>query len=124
MRTEWDHALRAVTLTEIQVDGSERRPDGKWRSSPWAFTMRDSTNAVAKLVEMLPDVDLRFARIVYVKFRFDFDLDGRVRTIVVKVKPEDRVSFRRDAFEPQIMEHLRRNGLCLPRPASLAAAAE
>ena len=102
MRTEWDHALRAVTLTEIQVDGSERRPDGKWRSSPWAFTMRDSTNAAAKLVEMLPDVDLRYARIVYVKFRFDFDLDGRVRTIVVKVKPEDRVSFRRDAFEAQI----------------------
>ena len=79
---------------------------------------------MAKLVEMLPDVDLRYARIVYVKFRFDFDLDGRVRTIVVKVKPEDRVSFRRDAFEAQIMEHLRRNGLCLPRPASLAAAAE
>ena len=124
MRTEWDHALRAVTLTEVQVDGSERRPDGKWRSSPWAFTMRDSTNAVAKLVEMLPDVDLRYARIVYVKFRFDFDLDGKVRTIVVKVKPEDRVSFRRDAFEPQIMEHLRRNGLCLPRVAALAAAAE
>jgi hypothetical protein len=124
MRTEWDQGLRAVTTTEIQVDGSERRADGKWRASPWAATIRDSTNAVARLLEMSPDVDLRFARIVYVKFRFDFDLDGRVRTIVAKVKPKDRVSFRRNAFEAQIMEHLRRNGLCLPRPASLAAAAE
>lgn len=124
MRTEWDHALRAVAITEIQIDGSERRADGKWRASPWAATIRDSTNAVAKLIEMAPDVDLRFARIVYIKFRFDFDLDGKVRTIIVKVKPEDRVSFRRDAFERQIMEHLRRNGLCLPRPASLAVAAE
>jgi hypothetical protein len=119
-RTEWDPSLRAVAVTELQVDGSELSQ----RNSPWALTVRDTTNAIAKAAELVPELDMRQVRIVFLKLRFDFDLDGKVRKIMVKVKPTDRVSFRRDAFESQILEHLRRNCLCLSRPAPLAVAAE
>lgn len=59
--------------------------------------------------------------IVYLKIEFTFRLHGKPRRIMVKIKPPDTVSFRRDIFEAKIMEHLRRNGLCLPRPTLVGA---
>ena len=61
--------------------------------------------------------------IVYLKLEFTFRLHGKQRRIVVKIKPPRTVSFRRDVFEARIMEHLRRNGLCVPRPTLFSAAA-
>lgn len=75
--------------------------------------------------KLSPDLDLATARINTLKVEFTFRLHGKERRIMVKVKPPGLVSFRRDAFEARIMEHLRRNGLSVSRRTyPIAAAAE
>ena len=73
---------------------------------------------------MMPLARFRAVEIIYLKLEFMFRLHGKPRRIMVKIKPPRTVSFRRDVFEARIMEHLRRNGLCLPRPTLLSAAAD
>ncbi len=118
---DWDEELDRVRITEIQVDEGET---GEHRRHPrWSATVRDHMNAVARLSEMAPDLNLGTSRINYLKIEFTFRLDGKPRRITVKIKPPEEVSFRRDAFENRIMEHLRRNGLCIPRRSVAAAVA-
>jgi hypothetical protein len=124
-RTEWDDELERLHVIEVQVDEGERTVDGRTRHPRWAMTVRDNQNAIARLAETVPDLDLGTARINYLKVEFTFKLNGKPRRIMVKIKPPGLVCFRRDVFEDRIMEHLRRNGLCIPRqPDTVAVAAE
>jgi hypothetical protein len=122
-RHEWDPEVQSVAVKEIQVDEGEHEIDGKQRFSPWAMTVRDSRNAVDRLLELSPDVDLADLRINYAKFEFRFDVGGTESKVLVKIKPPDIASFRDHSFEEKIMEHLRRNGIRLTRTADATAVA-
>ena len=125
-RTDWDEDVVRLRITEIQADEGEQVVGGRRkRYSRWGLIVRDYQNALARLAELAPDLDLATARINYLKVEFTFRLHGKERRIMVKIKPPGVVSFRRDAFEARIIEHLRRNGLCVSRRTDpLAVAAE
>jgi len=121
----WDPETNAILLKEIQIDEGEHEVEGKVRYSPWAMTVRDSRNAITRLVELAPDVDFDDLRINYVKLEFRFESNGREHKVLVKVKPPNIAIFRNHAFEKQIREHLERNGIRLARqPVPTAAAAK
>jgi hypothetical protein len=121
----WDPDTNAILVKEIQIDEGEHEVDGKVRYSPWAMTVRDSQNAIVRLVELAPDIDFDDLRISYVKLEFRFESGGREHKVIVKVKPPNIASFRNHAFEKQILEHLERNGIRLTRqPVATAVAAE
>ena len=112
-------------MKEIQIDEGEHEVEGKVRYSPWAMTVRDSQNAIVRLVELAPDIDFDDLRINYVKLEFRFESGGREHKVIVKEKPPNIASFRNHAFEKQILEHLERNGIRLTRqPVATAVAAE
>jgi hypothetical protein len=119
----WDPEVVSIKVKEIQVDEGEHDVDGKTRYSPWAMTVRDSRNAVARLVELAPDADFQDLRINYVKLEFHFNVEGKETQILVKVKPPNVASFRDHSFEDRIMEHLERNGIRIARSSLPSAAA-
>jgi hypothetical protein len=121
LKVDWDNELKKVRIVEVQF--AAEQPPEKRRRALWALTIRDAQNALRRAAKMLRWHNFGALEIVYLKLEFTFRLHGKSRRIMVKIKPPDTVSFRRDNFEAQIMEHLRRNGLCLPRPTLLGAAA-
>ena len=121
----WDPDINSIIIKEIQVDEGEHKVNGRMRFSPWAITVRDSQDAVWRLLDMAPDIDLRDLRINYVKIEFRIESGGREHKIVVTVKPPNVASFRNHAFERKILEHLERHGIRLAgQPVPVAAAAE
>ena len=119
----WDPDVLNVTVREIQIDEGEHEVDGRTRYSPWAMTVRDSRNAIVRLIELAPDVDFQDLRINYVKLEFRFSVEGKETRVVVKVKPLNVASFRDHSFENKIMEHLERNGIRITRRTVPAIAA-
>ena len=120
LETDWDTDLEKVRIVEVQI--AEGRPPDKPRRAPWALTIRDARNPLRRASQMMRWLDFAAVEIIYLKLEFTFRLHGKPRRIIVKIKPPHTVSFRRDVFEAKIMEHLRRNGLCLPRPTLFSAA--
>ncbi|GEM_PF-5824748 len=94
-------------MTEIQVDSGER--------GGWMVTARDRHDALLLLLDRCPELDLSRARINYVKLRFTFSAGRRKRSRTVKIKPPSIASFNRSTLEARVLEHLRRNGLCVQR---------
>jgi hypothetical protein len=117
LKTGWDDDLKKVRIAEIQVMEEEEEGGGRRRRSPWVLTVRDPRNAIKQLKRLLPWINFGTIGINYLKLEFKFWLHGKYRYIMVKIKPKDVVSFRQHVYEDRIMEHLRRNGLCLPRPS-------
>ena len=119
MKTDWDEDLKRVRIAEIQVMEEEAEVAGTTRNrrSPWVLTVRDSRNAIKQLKRLLPWINFETIGINYLKLEFKFWLHGKNRFIMVKIKPKDVVSFRQHVYEDRIMEHLRRNGIALPRPS-------
>lgn len=113
----------SILVKEIQIDEGEHEVDGKIRYSPWAMTVRDSQNAIMRLYELAPDVDLRDLRINHVKLEFRFRNDDREDKVLVKVKPKNTASFRNHAYEKQILEHLERNGIRHPAQSGSSGSA-
>jgi hypothetical protein len=104
---EWDPTLLGAKVTEIQVDDGAR--------GGWAITVRDPIDAVSKLFEICPELDLTppDTRVNYVKVRFTFSMGTKKRKKTVKIKPPSVASFDRSSLEAQVLEHLKRNGLCV-----------
>lgn len=122
LENDWDEELEKVRIVEVQI--AEEFPPDKPRRAPWALTLRDARNPLRRTTQMMGWLDFGAVEIIYLKLEFTFRLHGKPRRIMVKIKPPGAVSFRRDVFEARIMEHLRRNGLCEPRPTLFSAAAD
>ncbi|MCQ4159221.1 hypothetical protein NON00_04700 [Roseomonas sp. GC11] len=120
---DWDEELREVFVKEIEVD--EADPDrASPGGSPWRLTVWDNENALARLSEMVPGIDLATLRISHLKLLLRFDVDGRRQDVMVTIRPHNVVSFRDHMFEARIFQHLRHNGLSEAMPSlQLAAAA-
>ena len=104
---EWDPQLLDARVTEIQIDS------GEWGG--WMMTVRDPQDALLHLLDKCPEMDLSKAHINYVKLRFVFSAGRRKRKKTVKIKPPSLASFDRSTLEAKVLEHLKRNGLCVPR---------
>ncbi len=136
----FDHGdcRRLYTLDPIAKAGADFRLDGAWDpdlldaavieiqfyNQPrggWVMTIRDAQDAIARLYEKCPDVDLTKAEINYVRLRFTFLLNGKKRKRTVKIKPPSLASFDRASLEDKVMEHLKHNGFCVSRHAAAAA---
>jgi hypothetical protein len=120
---EWDSELIGAAVTEVQIKAKvyERELRRRKRSA-WAATIRDSRDAIGKLFEMCPSLDLQDVDINYVRIRFAFLIDGKTRRRTVRVQPPGVASFNRTSLESKIMEHLRRNGFCIPRRSAATSA--
>lgn len=122
-RNDWDDDLKEVLVKEIEID--EANPERSGRGgSPWHLNMWDNENALARLYEMLPGIDLATLRISHVKLLLRFDVDGERREVLVTIRPHNVASFRDHMFEARIFEHLQQNGFSQATPPlQLAAAA-
>lgn len=120
---DWDDDLREVFVKEIEVDEADPDRAGPG-GSPWRLTVWDNENALARLYEMVPGIDLAALRISHLKLLLRFDVDGRRRDVMVTIRPHNVASFRDHMFEARIFQHLRQNGLSeATPPLQLAAAA-
>ena len=111
---EWDPDLVEAAVVEIQFYNQPR--------GGWVMTIRDAKDAIGRLYEKCPDMDLTETQINYVRLRFTFLLNGKKRKRTVKIKPPSLASFDRASLEDKVMEHLKHNGFCLSRRAAAAAA--
>jgi hypothetical protein len=114
---DWDDEFVRCHVAEIQVSDSKR---GGWR-----VTVRDPVDALQRLCNGDEDLDLAHVEINHIKLQMEFNSAGRKRKKTVKIKPPSVVSFDRKDLEDNVMEHLKRNGFCIPRdhaPVSVAAA--
>ncbi len=120
----WDEDLKDVVLKEIEVDEGEiGRPSR--RGSPWSVKVWDNENALARLYELAPEIEIGSLRIEHIKLQMNFLFEGKIREILVTIRPKNTVSFRDHAFEARIFEHLRENGIWQPNePGKTAAAAD
>lgn len=122
-RNDWDDDLKEVVIKEIEIDEGDPERAGRG-GSPWRLTLWDNQNALARLFEMKPGMDLAALRISHMKLLLRFDVDGRRRDVLVTIRPHNVASFRDHMFEARVFEHLRQNGISeTTAPLQLAAAA-
>jgi hypothetical protein len=125
----FDASIRRVQIVEVQADRINTDPrTGEVRSYE-TFTARDhKDNALARLGEIAPAIAFRLDayRIGHIVIRIHFDVgEKKPVRVAVKIRPPGIAMFKRHRFEAQIMELLRRNGLCNERePSQTALAAE
>ncbi|MCB1489266.1 MAG: hypothetical protein KDJ88_17645 [Bauldia sp.] len=123
----FDASIRKVQVVEAQVDRVSRDLFGEFDKLEWSFIARDSKDsALVRLHEAKPEIEFNTGdwRIGHLVLRVRIDTGGREpASVTVKVKPRAAVTFRRHRFEAQIMELLRRNGICCDRDTDRAAVA-
>lgn len=120
-KNDWDEDLKEIFVKQVDVDEAEEGHIGRG-GSPWALSMRDTENALARLYEMVPEIDLAVLRIETIKLLLRFEVDGRKRDVLVTIRPNNVASFRDHMFEARIFQHLRENGFVQSPPALPAVA--
>jgi len=120
-RNDWDEDLKEVVVKQVDVDEAEEGHTGRG-GSPWSLSMRDNENALARLYEVMPDIDLGALRIETIKLLLRFELEGKKRDVLVTIRPNNVASFRDHMFEARIFQHLRENGFVQSLPALPAIA--
>ncbi len=123
-KNDWDEDLKEVFIKQLDVDEAEEGHTGR-AGSPWSMSMHDNENALARLYEMVPNIDLGTLRIETLKLLLRFEFEGKRRDVLVTIRPHNVASFRDHMFEARIFQHLRENGFVQPLstlPASAAAA--
>jgi hypothetical protein len=122
-KNDWDDDLKEVFVKEIEIDEADPERGGRG-GSPWRLNMWDNEDALARLYEMVPGIDLAALRISHVKLLLRFEVDGERRDVLVTIRPHNVASFRDHMFEARIFEHLHQNDFSQAAPPlQLAAAA-
>jgi hypothetical protein len=106
---DWDDNLTKVAVTCVEINEGKHGKPGR-AGSPWTMSVSDNVNAVRRLFDLCPDLDLATLRVAHVKMRMRFEIKGERRELTVSVKVPNGVSFRDHMFEARIFEHLRCNG--------------
>lgn len=125
----FDASIQRVQIVEVQADRIATDPrTGEVRSYE-TFTARDNRgHALERLGEIAPGIVFRSDayRIGHIVIRVHFNIgEKKAVRVPIKLKPPGMAKFKRHRFEAQIMELLRRNGLCNERePGQAALAAE
>ena len=117
--------ITKVVVREIRIDESARRPDGRLSRSPWMLTIRDSENAIRRLLDIAPKVDLAHVRLLQAKIDVFIDINGHDAVVPVTIKPPRNLSIRDHSHERIILDMLELNDIRKARrPGQAAAAAE
>ena len=116
-----------MQVVEAQIDRVSCDLFGEFDRVEWSLVARDSRGcALERLRERFPDAEFGSGdwRIGHVVLRVHIDTGSRrLSSVTVKIKPEAAASFKRQRFEGQIMELLRRNGFCRDRDTDRTAVA-
>jgi len=124
---DFDPRIRRVRIVEAQANRVASDPRMGDERVQWSIVTRDGRdNALARLGESRRD--MRFGpdawRLSHIMVRVDFDVGKpKPAPVTVKLKPFSQAMFKRERFEGQVMDLLRRNGFCLERESDLTSAA-
>lgn len=127
MKDRFDPAIRHVRIIEAQVEQRTLDLFGKPGKAEGSMIARDSQDcALQRLREMCPTIEFSSGvwRLAQVVLRVQIETGtSRRASVTVKLRPAAAATFKRQRFEGQIMELLRRNGFCHARIADQSAVA-
>lgn len=123
----FDPAIRHVRIIEAQVEQRTLDLFGEPGKAEGSIIARDSQNcALKRLHEMCPTIEFSSGvwRLAQIVLRVQIETGtSRRASVTVKLRPAAAATFKRQRFEGQIMELLRRNGFCHARIADQSAVA-
>ena len=124
---DFDPAIRRVRIVEVQANRVATDPETREERVQWSIVTRDGRdNALARFGESRHD--MRFGpdawRLGHIVVRVHVDVGKpKPAQVAIRLKPPSQAMFKRERFEGQVMNLLRRNGFCLERESELTSAA-
>lgn len=112
-----------VALREVRIDEAQLTATGRLRRSPWFMSLGDSENALRRLKEVAPEIDVGDVRIVHAKIDVTIEVDDSEIVVPVTIRPPRTVSMRDHSHERIILEMLEDNEIRKRRRTDKAAAA-
>lgn len=120
---EPDGDITHVALREVRIDEAQLTATGRLRRSPWFMSLGDSENALRRLKEVAPEIDVGDVRIVHAKIDVTIEVDDSEIVVPVTIRPPRTVSMRDHSHERIILEMLEDNEIRKRRRTDKAAAA-
>lgn len=120
---EPDGEITHVALREVRIDEAQLTATGRLRRSPWFMSLGDSENALRRLKEVAPEIDVGDVRIVHAKIDVTIEVDDSEIVVPVTIRPPRMVSMRDHSHERIILEMLEDNEIRKRRRTDKAAAA-
>lgn len=118
-----DGEITHVALREVRIDEAQLTATGRLRRSPWFLSLGDSENALRRLKEVAPEIDVGDVRIVHAKIDVTIEVDDSEIVVPVTIRPPRTVSMRDHSHERIILEMLEDNEIRKRRRTDKAAAA-
>ena len=118
-----DGDITHVALREVRIDEAQLTATGRLRRSPWFMSLGDSENALRRLKEVAPEIDVGDVRIVHAKIDVTIEVDDSEIVVPVTIRPPRTVSMRDHSHERIILEMLEDNEIRKRRRTDKAAAA-
>jgi hypothetical protein len=110
-------------LREVRIDEAQLTATGRLRRSPWFLALGDSENALRRLKDLAPEIEVADVRIVHAKIDVTIEVDGSEIVVPVTIRPPRTVSMRDHSHERLILEMLENNDIRKRRRTDQAAAA-
>ena len=95
-----------VALREVRIDEAQLTATGRLRRSPWFLTLGDSENALRRLKDVAPQIDITDVRIVHAKIDVTIEVDDNEYIVPVTIRPPRTVSMRDQSHDRIILEML------------------
>lgn len=118
-----DGDITHVALREVRIDEAQLTATGRLRRSPWFLALGDSENALRRLKDLAPEIEVADVRIVHAKIDVTIEVDGSEIVVPVTIRPPQTVSMRDHSHERLILEMLEDNEIRKRRRTDQAAAA-
>lgn len=118
-----DGDITHVALREVRIDEAQLTATGRLRRSPWFLALGDSENALRRLKDLAPEIEVADVRIVHAKIDVTIEVDGSEIVVPVTIRPPRTVSMRDHSHERLILEMLEDNEIRKRRRTDQAAAA-
>lgn len=118
-----DGDITHVALREVRIDEAQLTATGRLRRSPWFLALGDFENALRRLKDLAPEIEVADVRIVHAKIDVTIEVDGSEIVVPVTIRPPRTVSMRDHSHERLILEMLENNDIRKRRRTDQAAAA-
>lgn len=99
-----------VALREVRVDEAQMTTTGRLRPSPWYLTLGDSENALRRLQDVAPEIDVGDVRIVHAKVDVTIEVDDSDRHPIRSIGAADL-----QPYDPRFVRSLRNLGILAER---------
>jgi hypothetical protein len=122
----FDTGITRAAIVEVQIAKATPSAGPSEIHGPWALTVRDRWNALARMEQLSKFITFgadRY-RISYIVISLAFDIGtSKPARLTIKLKPPGSLVFRRQRFEGRVLEFLRRNRLCREHGSAASVAA-